>query len=441
MDFSNRKIWLITYPVLISLVMEHLLGTTNAIFMGRVGEIEFGASGLGAIYYLVIYMIGFGFSIGAEILMARRNGQRQFRSIGHIFFQGTMMLMGLAVAMFALSYIFSPSILRAVISSDSVYDATLSYVKWRSFGFFFSFPAIMYRAFYMATTKTKILTVNGLAMVLSNVVFNYALVFGNLGFPALGIAGAAIGSSLAELVSLIFFVIYTRTKTDYRKFGMFRTTRASWSIQRQILNVSGWTMTQYFVSCGTWLFFFIATEHLGEHSLAASNLIRQLASLVYLFVAAFATTGSAMVSNLMGAGRPDRIMPLCLRIIKICALCTLPLFLFCAVSPSLVMRIYTDNNELIGSTLQPFMVMLASNIPALPAYIYFLAISGTGNTRAAFMIELVVLVVYAVYTYLAAFVFRSNLSVVWAVEGVYAVLLLAICYAYLKKAHWREKVI
>ena len=50
-------------------------------------------------------------------------------------------------------------------------------------------------------------------MVLSNVVFNYILIFGKFGFPALGIAGAAIGSSLAELVSLVFFILYTRYRT------------------------------------------------------------------------------------------------------------------------------------------------------------------------------------------------------------------------------------
>ena len=58
-------------------------------------------------------------------------------------------------------------------------------------------------------TKTKTLTLNSIVMVLSNVVFNYILIFGKFGFPQLGIAGAAIGSSLAEMVSVIFFIIYT----------------------------------------------------------------------------------------------------------------------------------------------------------------------------------------------------------------------------------------
>ena len=441
MDFSYKKIWLITYPVLISLVMEHALGMTDAVFMGRVGEVEFGASGLGGIYYLVLYMIGFGFSVGAEILMARRNGQRQHRSIGHIFYQGTVLLMGLAALMFVLSNLFSPTLLRGMISSDAVYEATLSYTRWRSFGFFFSFAGIMYRAYYMALTKTRILTLNSIVMVTSNVVFNYVLIFGKLGFPALGIAGAAIGSTLAELVSLIFYVLYTRLKTDYRKYGMFRATRPSWMIQRQIFRVSGWTMIQYFFSCGTWLFFFLATEHLGERTLAISNLVRQIASLLYIITAAFATTGSAMVSNLMGAGGQERVMPLCRRIIWICSIATLPLFLFTVLCPSVVMRIYSDSAELIAAAVPSLMVVLVSCVFNIPAYVYFLAISGTGNTRAALWIELSILAAYAGYTFLTAYILLADIAVVWWTESIYGVLLLTISYIYMKRARWREKVI
>ena len=94
--------------------------------------------------------------------------------------------------------------------ADAIYAASLSYVRWRLPGMIFAFITAMFRAFYVGTTQTRTLTLNSIVMVLSNVIFNWILIFGHLGFPALGITGAAIGSSLAELISLIFFIVYTR---------------------------------------------------------------------------------------------------------------------------------------------------------------------------------------------------------------------------------------
>lgn len=212
-EFPHRKIWRITYPVLISLLMEHLIGMTDTAFMGHVGEVELGASAIAGIYYMVLYMLGFGFSVGAEILMGRRNGEGQYRSIGNIFFQGSAILMMIAAAVTLLSYTVSPVLLRNILSSPAIYGGTMDYINLRIWGLFFSLIACMFRAFYMATTRTSILTLNGIVMVLSNVVLNYIFVFGKLGLPAMGIAGAAIGSTAAEFISVVFFVLYTRRRT------------------------------------------------------------------------------------------------------------------------------------------------------------------------------------------------------------------------------------
>ena len=206
--YTNRKIWHIAYPILISLLMEQLIGMTDTAFLGRVGEVELGASAIAGVFYMVIFMVAFGFSIGVQILIARRNGEGHYREIGQLFYHGIYFQTGLAATLFLLSYHFSPIILKQIVASDRIYEAAVSYLHWRVFGAFFSFNAIVFRAFFLGTTQTKTLTLNSLVMVLSNVVFNYLLIFGNFGFPELGIAGAAIGSSLAELVSLIFFIIY-----------------------------------------------------------------------------------------------------------------------------------------------------------------------------------------------------------------------------------------
>ena len=274
--FSYKEIWIISYPILLSLIMEQLIGMTDTAFLGRVGEVELGASALAGVYYMAIYMIAFGFSLGAQIIIGRRNGERQYDKIGPVFYQGTYFLLLLAVVMFLLSRYFSPWILGNIIDSRYVYEATLSYINWRVFGFFFSFIAVMFRAFFVGTTQTKTLTMNSIVMVLSNVVFNYILIFGKLGFPALGIAGAAIGSSLSELVSVIFFIVYMHCRIDIRKYGLNRIGAFSSRLLKRILNVSLWTMIQNFVSMSTWFLFFLAVEHLGERPLAITNIIRNV---------------------------------------------------------------------------------------------------------------------------------------------------------------------
>ena len=144
--YTYKEIWIISYPILISLVMEQMIGMTDTAFLGRVGEIELGASAIAGIYYMVIFMMAFGFSIGAQIMMARRNGERQYNEIGPIFYQGIYFLLVLAVIVFAMSLHFSPHLLKNIISSPNIYEAALSYINWRIFGFFFSFIMVMFRA-------------------------------------------------------------------------------------------------------------------------------------------------------------------------------------------------------------------------------------------------------------------------------------------------------
>ena len=138
-----------------SLLMEHMIGLTDTAYLGRVGEVELGASALAGVYYLVIYMLGFGFSIGAQVLIARRNGAQEYKRIGLVFLQGTFFLLLLASLLFTASHLYSPFFLRKLIGSDDVYQATMKYVDWRVYGFFFSFVAVMFRAFLCRYYKDK----------------------------------------------------------------------------------------------------------------------------------------------------------------------------------------------------------------------------------------------------------------------------------------------
>lgn len=438
MQFQNKEILKITFPVLVSLLMEHLIGLTDTAYLGRVGEVELGASALAGVYYLVIYMLGFGFSVGAQVLIARRNGEKSYRKIGEVFTQGSLFLLLFAALLFTLSHLYSPALLRRLIESDAVYRATLDYIDWRVYGFFFSFIAVMFRAFYVGTTNTRTLTANSLVMVGTNIVLNYMLIFGKFGFPALGIKGAAIASSISEAVSVLFFVVYTYRRVDYRKYGLFTFSRVDWPMLRQILSVSVWVMIQNGFAFVAWFIFFVAMEHHGERPLAITNVVRSISSFLFMFVNAFASTNSSLVSNLIGAGQSDDVLPLSRRMIGLCYAFVLPLSLLIALFPSAVLRIYTDQADLIQASIPSLWVMLSSYLLAVPAFIFFFCVSGTGNTQIALRLEIASVSVYVLYTLYVVYYLKADVAVCWTTEYVYNLMILS-SFLYLWKGNWRKK--
>ncbi|MCD7938186.1 MAG: MATE family efflux transporter [Tannerellaceae bacterium] len=441
MNVTYKSVWIIAYPILVSLLMEQLIGMTDTAFLGRVGEIELGASALAGVYYLAIFMLGFGFSLGAQILIARRNGEQEFKQIGQIFYQGTIILLLLAVCMFSLSRIFSARLLSAVIESESVQESALQYINWRVYGFFFSFTGVMFRAFFVGTTQTKTLTANSLVMVLSNVLFNYVLIFGKLGFPALGIAGAAIGSSLAELMSVLFFIIYTIRRVDIRKYGLDIFQGLQKRVIKQILNVSLWTMIQNFISLSTWFFFFVAVEHLGERPLAITNIIRSIASILFTVTIAFASTCGSLVSNFIGAGESNKVGQVIKICIQISYMILVPLGILFSVFPEMVIRIYTNNYDLVTASVPSLWVMCTAYFFLVPGNILFQSVSGTGNIKTAFLLEILTIIVYVAYVTYMIFYRRVDVAFCWTTEHVYGITIMIACYWYLKKGHWQNKKI
>ena len=434
--YSYGRIWKIAYPILISLVMEQMIGMTDTAFLGRVGEIEIGASALAGVYYMVIFMLGLGFSIGVQIIIGRRNGEGHYRQAGEVFWHGLYFLLALAVVITAASEWLSPKIMGLIISSDNIYNASLSYIRWRVMGLIFGFSTAMFRAFYIGTTQTKALSINSLVMLLSNVLFNWALIFGKFGFPALGIAGAAIGSTLAELVSLIFFIVYTSKRCDTEKYALDRPARISKETMKSIFSVSGWTMVQNFLSISTWFIFFLFIEHTGERALAVSNIIRNISGLIWMVLMAFASTCSTLVSNAIGEGRNDLVLPIVGKLLKISYLLIIPLLLLFSLFPEYVIRIYTNIPDLIVDTVPSLWVLCASYLLTVPAFMFFQATSGTGNTKSAFALEGTALVIYVIYCAIIIGSLKLDVAVCWSAEAVYGGTMALVCGLYLKSRRW-----
>ena len=437
--YSYSNIWKVAYPILISLVMEQMIGLTDTAFLGRVGEVELGASAIAIIYYMVLFMIGFGFSIGAQIIIGRRNGEGHFKDTGKVFWTGLYFVLGLSGIIILLSEIFSPWMMKFMVSSQAIYEAALSYVRWRLPGMVFAFITAMFRAFYVGTTQTKTLTFNSIVMVGSNILFNWILVFGKFGCPALGITGAAIGSSLAELVSLIFFIAYTYLKCDRKKYGLDKRARFEREELKAMMPVCTWTMIQHTISISTWFIFFLYIEHLGERALAISNIARSVSGLLWVVLQAFSSTCSTLVSNIIGEGHQEKVMSLVKRIMKLAyGIISVMIILFC-LFPEAIARIYTDIPDLIRASVPALVVMCSSYFLAVGGQVFFLAVSGTGSTKTAFRLELIALATYMVYCTVIIGLMKADVAICWTAEHVYSGMLLVCSWWYLRSGRWKNR--
>ena len=401
---------------MMSILIEQLINITDAIFLGHVGEIELGASALAGIWYLAVYMLGFGFSLGLQVVIARRNGEQHYSETGKTFFQGLFFLSGLAVLLCLFSKLFSPIILSRLIASAEVYHAVIDY-----------FLAL--RSFLVGITRTKALNVAALTAVLVNISGNCLFIF----HWNMGITGAAIASSFAEACSLAVLTIHVLRKMDRRLYGLF------WSFDKGVLlhvcRVSVWSMFHSFIGVASWLAFFVAVEHLGEMELAATNVIRSVSTVFFVIVNSFAATTGSLVSNLLGAGQKAQVIPLCNRVVRLGYAIGFPLVILAVIFYRPIIGIYTGSTVLMQIAHLPFVVMLLNYVFSLPGYIYMNAVTGTGATRMTFIFQLITIVAYQIYLWSISG-FSTSLSVYWTAEYLYVILLGLLSVIYFKYKHY-----
>lgn len=438
--YTNRNILKITLPVLVSLLMEQLVGLTDTIYLGHYGDgrTELAASALAGVFYLVVFMLGFGFSVGAQVLIARRNGEGRLHEIGPVFMQGSLFLLLLAALLFVLSRLCAEGLFSLLVEQQAVRRAAVDYLDWRVWGFFFSFAAAMFRALYVGTTRTRILTANSVVMVLTNVVLNYLLIFGRCGLPELGIAGAAIASVAAEAVSVLFFLLYTRLRFDWRRYRLFRFGGVDLRLLGHILSISVWVMLQEGMAFLSWFLFFVCIERLGTDQLAVTNMVRSIGSVVFLFVNAFASTASSLVSNLIGAGHAEEVRPLCRRMTRLCFSFVVPLALLIALFPERVLGFYSDDARLVAYGVPSLWVMLSTYVLCVPAFIGQFAVSGTGHTRVTLGIVLAAILFYMAYTLWLTLVLRADVALCWTTDHLYYLVTLLLSVLYLRSGRWQR---
>jgi putative MATE family efflux protein len=438
---SYKHILNISLPIVLSGVAQNIVNVTDTAFLGRLGKVELGAAGNAGLFYFVFVMLGMGMSTGSQIVIGRRNGEKNYAQVGAIFNHTLFLMIPLGIIMFLLLYYISPLIFESFTNSDAISKASISFMTYRSPGILFAFLNFVFISYFVGTTRTKILTYSTLLMALTNVFFDYVLIFGEFGFPKMGVKGAALASVIAEITTLLFFIIYSRWDSNKVKYNMFRFGRLNKELFGRIIKISSPVMMQNTLALGSWFIFFMILEKLGESELAVSHIIRSLYMVLIIPLMGFNVATNTLVSNLIGAGKSTYIADLLKKIIVLCLVFTTVLLGSIWIAPEQTILLYTDDVSLVPLSISTLKIISMTIYFFCVASILFNAVLGTGNTKVTMAMEFINIFIYLATTYYMTVILQLRLELVWCSEFIYFSVLGIMSFWYLKKGNWKKTVV
>ena len=438
-SITNREIWRIATPIMLGNLAQTVITFTDTAFLGHLGTIELSASMMAGLFYFVFTTLAWGFAVGVQIFIARRFGEGNLKKIGEVFQHGALFVLVLGILLFNILHWFSDSLMHIIIESESIYTASMEYLKYRHFGIVIVVFNFLFRSFYVGISNTKVITYSTLLMAAVNIFFDWALIFGHCGLPEMGIGGAALASLLAEITAFIFFWIYTYITIPHEEYGMFRWHKWQPKLMGNLLKVAFPCMIQKLFSFGAWFAFFILIEKMGETAIGISSVVRSTYMIMIIPCFAFAATANTLTSRIIGEGKSDEVMAMLWKVVKNGALCSLVLAVITSIIPQLILQIYTDDLALAAAAVPSVYVIAVATVLGAVGMVYFEAVSGTGNTSAAMALEFGVLIAYMFYIFLMTR--TSTIAGVWTAEWFYNIVMGLIAFFYIWKADWRKKKI
>ena len=440
---SYGRIIQLSLPIVLGGIAQNIIMATDAFFMARVDEISLAAVGLAGLFFSTVYVCGMGFSVGVQILIARRDGEKNHQAIGSIFDTSLLILTAMSLLLWLGMEVFGSAILERLVQSPEVYKAAELYLDNRSWGIVFALINLAFRAFYIGVSSTGVIIWSTFDMAGANVFLNYALIFGSFGFPQMGIAGAAIASSLSELVALIWFIIHTLVTKSHIKYFLFLTRKWQKQIASRVFSLASPVMFQYVISHAGWFLFFIIIEQSGERALAISVIIRMIYMFQMVPFWGLSSATNTLVSFVIGEGRSDQVIPLLKKVAGISIVSSLPLIFMNLIFPEQVLGLAIENKTsgLLQDAVSTLYVMSGALVLFGLAVTVYSGVTGSGNTRTALLIESVTICMYLIIAYVLGIVLKLDVELVWLTEPAYFILLGLFSLFYIKSNNWVGKSI
>ena len=285
--------------------MLGLLGHTfvqliDNIMVGQLGTTELASVSLGNSFVFVAMSLGIGFSTAITPLVAEADGSLDTKRVADVFTHGILMCSFLGLFLF-LGVYFSRNIMFSMSQPQEVVILAFPYLNWVAVSLI---PLIVFQAYKQFSDGLSLTRPAMYAALFGNginICLNYVLIFGYLGFPKLGVEGAAIGTLIARLVMLIYMIIYIKYHKQFSAYKLsFKLNQIRGFLIQKILKLGLPSALQMlfevvFFTSAVWM-----SGVLGTNAQAANQIALNLSSMTFMVAMGLSVAAMIRVGNQLG---------------------------------------------------------------------------------------------------------------------------------------------
>jgi len=434
-----RKVIRLAYPVALGMISITLLNVVDTAMLGRLGSTPLAAAGIsGVAYFAIVFSIA-GIGIGVQTLTARRCGEGELLQCGQVLNAGIMLALLAGIPLVLASGAIAQGLSPFLSQHGDVVSLGAIYMRYRFLGAVFLLLNMVYRGFYNGIGDTKQQLVSAIIVTVSNILLDYALIFGNLGSPKMGIAGAAIASSLATAFGSAYFLGISLMPKYREVYRLYRHFVHALSRIQPIVRLSLPVMGQRLMSNGSFFVFFSIVARIGTLELAASNIIRSVIGLSIMPAIGIGVAAMTLVGQNLGAKKPDEAEVFAWDAAKLAAYLMAAVGLLFVAFPRFIFMIYTSDPAVIALGRIPLVFLGLTQAFGGISLVLEQSLQGAGNTRYVMLAEVLVCsLFYLPVAYLLGIRAHLGITGAWLGELVYWIMMSSLMAAKFRTGTWKS---
>jgi Na+-driven multidrug efflux pump len=340
-----------------------------------------------------------------------------------------------------ITWFVAPAVLGWSMNNPEDVRLCVSFLNIRILGLPFLYVYQMRNALLVGTNQSKYLIIGTATEAVSNIFFDYTLIYGKFGFPQMGFNGAAYSSIISEFAGLAVIFLVIRLNGIAKQLHLFKNWALDFVNIRLILKQSYPLILQHVMSILSWTFFYILIEHHGERDLAISNTMRNIFGFFGCFTWAFAATANTMVSNVIGQNLQHEVQRLIYRIMYWSVGFALGVCFFLNLFPHVFLSIYGQGEDFIRAAIPVLRIVSSALVLMSVSVVWMNAVTGTGNSKMNLYTEMAAISLYCIYVYIVLEKLQLPIVWGWASEWIYWTTILLPSLWYINSGKWKHKTI